>query len=396
MTKKKHQKHTKLNRLNYGFFARNEWAIIGAPCRNIQQLAFQITAAFAKKYKVSYIDADHKSTEEKTINRPTSLAFGANLEYIDKIDFHRFDTKADLDTYQYRQYFNEQDLVLVNGNHFKAKKQIVVIDPTKEESLKRKLDRLTDVSLILMKGTSQFPTFLSDHLTNFTIPIFKFEETNKIIALLQKELEKNIPPLYGLVLAGGKSQRMGRDKGLIDYHGKPQRLYLAELLDQISERTFLSFRPGQLNVKGEKHSTITDTFFDLGPFGAIASAFRTYPNVAWLVVACDLPFLDLKILNYLVTNRNPSAIATAFNNPINEFPEPLISIWEPKSYAILLQFLAQGYACPRKVLINTDVHLLDAPNENKLQNINDPREMKAAVDLISSEKIPSLTKKTTS
>ena len=68
-------------------------------------------------------------------------------------------------------------------------------------------------------------------------------------------------------------------------------------------------------------------------------------------------------------------MATAFRSPVNAFPEPLIAIWEPRSYPVLLQFLAQGYSCPRKVLINSPVELLEAPNPLALKNVNTPEEL---------------------
>jgi len=388
MTEKKHQKHTKLNKPNYGFFGRNEWAIIGTPCGNIQQLAYKITGRLAEKYKVSYVDADHKNANESGIAeviKDNAMDFGANLNYIDKIDFHRFDTKAKLDTYQFRQYFNESDLVLVNGNHFTAKKQIVVIDPKKEKSLAKKLDRLTDVGLILMtEEANEIPTFLKEHLSNIDeIPTYPFSRTSRIAAFIDKQLTGAKPPLYGLVLAGGKSQRMGKDKGQINYHGKPQREFMADVLNEICDETFLSVRSSK-NETPTDYPFLEDTFYDLGPFGAIASAFRQQPNAAWLVVACDLPLLDLETLDFLVKNRQASAVATAFNSPVNQFPEPLISIWEPKSYPILLQFLAQGFSCPRKVLINSEVNLVDAPEGQKLMNVNKPEELEAAIKLIES------------
>ena len=83
-------------------------------------------------------------------------------------------------------------------------------------------------------------------------------------------------------------------------------------------------------------------------------------------------------MDFLIKNRNPSAIATAYRSPASGFPEPLVAIWEPKSYPILLQFLAQGYSCPRKVLINSPVHVIDAPNSDVLMNVNTPDE----VDLV--------------
>lgn len=383
MAEKKHQKHTKLTKPNYGFFGRNEWAIIGTPCGNIQQLAYKITERLSTKYKVSYVDADHKDANEGKTSNDNAMDFGANLNYIDKIDFHRFDTKAKLDTYQFRQYFNESDLVLVNGNHFTATKQIVVIDPKKEKSLARKLDRLTNVALILMtEEAKEIPAYLKEHLPNIDqIPTYPFSRTSRIAAFIEKQLIGEKPPLYGLVLAGGKSQRMGKDKGQINYHGKPQREFMADVLNEICDETFLSVRSSKKETP-TNYPFLEDTFYDLGPFGAIASAFRHQPNAAWLVVACDLPLLDLETLDFLVKNRQSSAVATAFNSPVNEFPEPLISIWEPKSYPILLQFLAQGFSCPRKVLINSEVHLVDAPEGQKLMNVNRPEELEEAMNLI--------------
>ena len=384
---KPHQKHAKLSRPSLGFFGRNEWSVIGTPCGNIQQLAFSIIQEMSQQYKVSYVDADHKSADEEAESgkrSDTALAYGARLEYTDKINFHRFDQKAQLDSYQFRSIFNGQDMVLVNGNHFSAQKQIVVIDPKKEKSLEKKLDRLTNVQLILLvDGAAEIYPFLTDHLGAIDhIPILKLKDHQGIIHFLQQKMEAAIPPINGLVLAGGKSQRMGVDKGLINYHGKPQREYAVELLQSFCEQTFLSCRPEQLAEMGDDLPVLTDTISGLGPFGAILSAFREYPDHAWLVIACDLPLLDEATIKQLINSRDSSRFATAFNSPVNEFPEPLIAIWEPRSYSVLFQFLAQGYSCPRKVLINSDVHLLDAGRPETLSNVNRPEEKEEILKVI--------------
>ena len=76
-------------------------------------------------------------------------------------------------------------------------------------------------------------------------------------------------------------------------------------------------------------------------------------------------------------HRQPGRAATAFQSPENEFPEPLITIWEPRSYGPLLRFLSLGYSCPRKTLINSDIELLRAPRPEELRNINTPDEAAA-------------------
>ncbi len=185
-----------------------------------------------------------------------------------------------------------------------------------------------------------------------------------------------IAPLEGLVLAGGKSLRMGTDKGAIRWqNNQEQRYAMAEILQNLGLKTYISCRDiSQKSELSPDYQYITDSFLDLGPMSGILSAFRQNPNVAYLVVACDLPLLDKKTLQELILQRDSSKIATAFQSPNNEFPEPLITIWEPKSYPVLLSYLAKGYSCPRKVLINSNIKIIQANNSAALQNINTPEE----------------------
>ena len=373
----KHQKHAKISRPDYGNFARNEWSFIGTTCGAIKKLAFQLTQSLSQKYQIGYVDADHTEADAVVADTDSALSFGAKSAYTDKITFHRFDSQMKPDDWQFRQAFNALDLVLVNGNHFSAKNQVVFIDARKKDSLQRKLERLTNVSLIILQTgeTAVFP-FLKNHLKNFEqIPVVSINEYAAIEQFFLEKMQAAQPPLYGLVLAGGKSTRMGEDKGLIDYHGQPQRVYVYEMLDKLCEKTFLSFREGQ---DGQSDlPLLTDTFTGLGPYGAILSAFREHPDRAWLVVACDLPLLDKKTLELLIARRDTSKIATAFYNPATDFPEPLITIWEPRSYSILLQFLAQGYSCPRKVLINSDIEMIKISDYDVLKNVNNQEERAA-------------------
>lgn len=383
MSQNKHQKHAKLTRPTYGQFHRQEWAIIGTPCGNIQHLAYALIERLSDNYRLGYVDADHAEADG-SVTTEGARAHGASMEYTDKINHHRFDVDVSLNEYQFRTLFKGEDAVIVNGNHFKAKQQIVVIDAKKEESLKRKLDRLDNVVLILLanKEARVYP-WLKEALDNFeSIPQMKLDAVAGVAILLEKKLQAAIAPLYGLVLAGGKSTRMGEDKGLLDYHGIPQRSYTSNLLQKYCKKVYVSCRPDQAD---DIDNAIPDTFTGLGPFGGILSAFREEPEAAWMVLACDLPLIDTATLEKLVTYRNPSKVATAYNSPVNEFPEPLIAIWEPRSYPMLLEFLTQGYSCPRKVLINTNVELLDADDPNALRNANTPEEHDAIRDMLNPE-----------
>ncbi|HEX4373855.1 MAG TPA: NTP transferase domain-containing protein [Puia sp.] len=190
-------------------------------------------------------------------------------------------------------------------------------------------------------------------------------------------------PINGLVLAGGKSVRMGRDKSTIAWHGKEQQYYLADLLKSFCAAVFISRRGEVQNEKDLYYKILVDSYTGIGPYGAILSAFRSQPDVAWLVVACDLPLIDKNILSYLLENRDETKIATTFKSPFDGLPEPLITIWEPKSYEVLLSYLSNGYTCPRKVLIKSDdANILQPPNADLLMNVNTPEDLAKAEKLI--------------
>ena len=380
--KNTHQKHATISRPSFGQFGRHEWAFLGAPCGLLQSFTKAIIDQLADSYRLAYIDADHKSAEDGEADSHL-LQQGVFAQYTDKIDYHRLDWKGSVDHFRFRQLFNDQDAVLVNGNHFKAAQQVVFIDPRKKDSLHRKRERLTDVrAFVLAHGQTDIYDFLKTTVPAWEhIPKISIDAPNLVAQLIDQHLTAAVAPLNGLVLAGGKSQRMGSDKALLDYHGQPQQEYMYRLLDNYCAATFLSVRPDQAQ-KEQAFPTLGDTFTGLGPFGAILSAFRYAPDHAWLITAVDLPLVDESVLEQLLSQRNPSKLATAFHNPATGFPEPLITIWEPRAYPQLLQFLAQGYSCPRKVLINTAIEQLTIDQPKALKNVNCPKDYEEVLKLI--------------
>jgi molybdopterin-guanine dinucleotide biosynthesis protein A len=192
-------------------------------------------------------------------------------------------------------------------------------------------------------------------------------------------------PVYGLVLAGGHSTRMQRDKATLSYHGKTQLEWAMELIGPHVERAFVSVRPGQSDPVRARFEQIVDTREGLGPIAGILAAQARYPDVAWLVLACDLPFIDHRTLKYLLSERDPARQATAFRSghsghpKHNGLPEPLCAIYEPSSRAAIQAQIAAGRDCPRKFLINADTKLLDQPNPRALDNVNTPEEYGSAM-----------------
>ena len=173
--------------------------------------------------------------------------------------------------------------------------------------------------------------------------------------------------LNGLILSGGFSTRMGEDKRLINYHGKTQEQYIFELLSPYFSDVYVSLN--------EKQTTNLPHIFDLSlsiksPLVGILSAFEKHPEAAWLVVACDMPFINREVVEYLINYRNPEKFATAFLNPEEHFPEPLLTIYEPRILKKLQEAVNQGKKSPMKILQSLDVELLEVINNQMLININ--------------------------
>jgi molybdenum cofactor guanylyltransferase len=376
MTSKEHHKHSKLARPAYGNYSRNEWAILGSTCAVIQSLASDIINALSSKYKAAYLDATHNETMADQVNNKL-------VEYTSHPGSDEFVFNRKLNPFRFRQLFAEADYALVNGNHLKARAQVVIIDDAKRASLQKRLADLTDVKLILCstEGNEVFD-FIKAVIPHWrSIPAFHIRDTAEIVSFFEQQLAEKLPVLKGLVLAGGKSERMGHDKTTIHWHGKEQRYHMADLLRPFCREVFISCRAGQREAVSEKYQVLEDSFTGLGPFGAILSAFRSDPDAAWLVLASDLPLLDAKTLAQLHTNRRPAAIATTFEGD-DALPEPLITIWEPKSYPLLLANLAEGITCPRKLLINNDTYIIKASNPKALMNVNTPEQAREAKALL--------------
>jgi len=378
-----HKKHSDITRPGYGYYGRNEWAIVGSQCSTIRLLADAVIKALSPQYKCAYADAKHIH-ENQEPSFPLTLENGAITEYTNHLQYHQFNHKKTFNHFQFRQAFNDADMILVNGNHFEARSQVLVIDESKRASLKKRVSQLTNVELILLAGDdTQIFDFIKEALPSCDqLPVYKLNDTARIIKFFEKKMEVAKPPLNGLVLAGGKSVRMGYDKAMITWHGKEQQYYLADLMNSICNEVYISCSAGNLKQVDGAYQALPDTFTGLGPYGAILSAFREKPDAAWLVVACDLPLLDIETLQYLERHRNPSSMATAFESPFNGLPEPLITIWEPKSYPVLLSFLSQGNNCPVKALRNNDTTILKSKNPDALTNVNTREEAERVKELL--------------
>jgi molybdopterin-guanine dinucleotide biosynthesis protein A len=186
--------------------------------------------------------------------------------------------------------------------------------------------------------------------------------------------------VYGLILAGGSSSRMHRDKAALRYQGKSQLDRAFELASRHVSRVFVSVRADQTaDPTRAQRPMIVDSIAGEGPIVGIRSALAEYPQFAWLVLACDLPFLSDAALSQLLLERDASSLATAYRSVHDGLPEPLCAIWEPAAARALAAYAVEGGRCPRKFLIRHATRLLEPLDRRALDNVNTPEEYSQAL-----------------
>ncbi|MBC8126123.1 MAG: NTP transferase domain-containing protein [Gloeobacteraceae cyanobacterium ES-bin-144] len=185
----------------------------------------------------------------------------------------------------------------------------------------------------------------------------------------------------GLVLAGGRSSRMGVDKALLVHaDGRPlARRGYDLLVDAGCQTVVLSLRHDQ---------EIPDGFSDIpqiviardpegesqGPMAGMLAAMRLRSDADWLVIACDLPRLDSATLRNLVSSKRPDEAFVSYRSESDGLPEPLCAIYSTKALHLLERAHADGIRCPRKILIRNNCRLLDTLTPRALDNANTPED----------------------
>lgn len=305
---------------------------------------------------------------------PTLTTDGAGTVFISDPTHRALGRQGPLHPILSRLEFLEDDAVLVEEHKPSPLAEIVVLD--EGAALLGDPAFRTQVPLAAVGPWADRPPL------PWPVPYFCRDDVVSVAAFLRGYWSSltDQRPLCGLVLAGGRSLRMGTDKASLDYGRGEEAPRVFGLLEEVCQQVFVSCRADQANLPGRRGlPQIHDQLTGRGPLAGLLAAFDQRPDAAWLVVACDLPRLDRSVLDTLLAGRNPHRFATAFRGH-QDFPEPLCAVYEPKARPRLLQFLAAGYDCPRKMLINSPIALLEPETGGRLVNANTPEDRKEIFD----------------
>lgn len=190
--------------------------------------------------------------------------------------------------------------------------------------------------------------------------------------------------LYGLVICGGQSTRMGTDKSLIDYHGKPQRYYVYEMLEWVCDKVFISCNSAQKESITEPYKMLPDLpqYENIGPMAGLLTAFNYYPNHDFLIVGCDYPYITTKDLKQFAKSVNEEEIASAFYNHEHGMYEPLLAWYSQKSKNEILRMYDKSEFSLQHFLIENGAGKYQPASPKNLVSVDTPEDCQTAKETI--------------
>jgi molybdopterin-guanine dinucleotide biosynthesis protein A len=186
--------------------------------------------------------------------------------------------------------------------------------------------------------------------------------------------------ISAIILAGGRSTRMGRDKARLKLDGKLTLLRsTADKLRAISEQIIISTDGRRYEGLGEGITWADDAYPGGGSLVGLYSALKLAVNDYSLAVACDMPFLNIELLRYMLAQPRDYDILTI---RVGRKIEPLHAIYAKSCLPIMAEMLATEQKKIHKLydkvkvryITEDDIDRYD-PEHLSFYNINTPEEL---------------------
>lgn len=219
-----------------------------------------------------------------------------------------------------------------------------------------------------------------------------------------------IPALSLLILAGGKSSRMKKDKSQLPWQDSTTLTHmLTNSYVYPFERTVISanriIEPQELpdfirkKTKQREHTTeyihlgdkrrlsvVSDLYTDCGPLGGMEAAMRLYPSDCWLILAVDLPFFDFSRVPALLAAD--ASVYDAVIPVVDGRENPLAALYKGRVYEKIRTALADGDYRVRKIYNKKAAFIDETPYARQYLNMNTPIAYKEALACAANQSRP--------
>ncbi|REG98613.1 molybdenum cofactor guanylyltransferase [Flavobacterium aquicola] len=179
--------------------------------------------------------------------------------------------------------------------------------------------------------------------------------------------------ITAILLAGGKSQRMGTDKGLLVLNGKT---FIHNICDALKPVVGSNILIVSANKEYDKlgFSRVEDIIENKGPVGGLYTGLKESKTKVNLVVSVDVPFVTTELLQWLVENHNETDMVT--QTKIGDKTSPLIGVYDRSMKIVFGEQIAGNKLKLRQAIEDVKHRTLEVPEKwsSQLQNINTQEE----------------------
>ena len=259
------------------------------------------------------------------------------------------------------------DCILIEGYKQSPFNKIVFLDA--EGKLPIPSDS-KGIRAIVHQGTGHLESFIKQG-----IPLFHRDEIEKIFDFVNGHFRNCASELFGAVFVGGQSTRMGKPKFSLTYEGVSGTEKATKFLSKFCKKVFLSSRAdldmsSLPTIKGTER--INDEHIQLGPVGGLATLMGQFPNKAWMITACDMPFLKEDDFETIFQKRDPLRYGTCYVQKGRFGYEPMCAIYEPKFIVPLFEAMSRRELSLSRIIEALPFKKLkiEEADRSKFMNIN--------------------------
>lgn len=168
--------------------------------------------------------------------------------------------------------------------------------------------------------------------------------------------------MIALVLAGGENKRYPTPKGLIEVRGEKIIERHIRIFRAMGLTPYISSNsPGLYDFTGVP--LISDSVKSAGPMSGIVSAFDATGTGELMVTACDMPFINSEMIEYIISHRGGEATVPAPSG----VPEPLMAVYTKSASEKMRKCISEGRASMRDMLRLLDTRLI---GDEDIRNID--------------------------
>jgi molybdenum cofactor guanylyltransferase len=190
-----------------------------------------------------------------------------------------------------------------------------------------------------------------------------------------------MPTPIPIIVCGGNSERMGTDKYLLNYHGTPQFLHLANMLKPHFNEVWFSIQEKQKPAFDKYRNVIVDLkpYSEKGPISGLLSCLETIKGRSILFIGCDYPLLQIEdILKLSHDNSETSAY-------FRKYYEPLLARYNPDIFESLKKEFTYGNFSLMKFLEKLNAKKILAEDQERIISIDTHEEYLNTLNKIKQE-----------